>query len=151
VNASWRDGAIVQHARVHVGVAVAGLGAPVLPVIRDADTLPLGTIAWATRELTRQARNGTLPPKATRGATFAVSKLGLQDVDGPRVLDPARAAVLAVGPVRVEPAVADGDLVEPRVLRLRLTCDGRVLDEAAASSFLEHLAGYLEVPLALAL
>jgi pyruvate/2-oxoglutarate dehydrogenase complex dihydrolipoamide acyltransferase (E2) component len=67
------------------------------------------------------------------------------------VLDPARAAVLAVGPVRVEPAVADGDLVEPRVLRLRLTCDGRVLDEAAASSFLEHLAGYLEVPLALAL
>ena len=146
VNASWRRGAIVEHARIHVGVTVVAAHTLRVPVIRDADRLSLAALGWVVDELARQVRAGQLPARATGGATFTVADLGGLRVDpSVAVLEPPQAAILTV-----DAAPARGPGGGERPLRLRLTYDGRVLDRAAASAFVGAVADAVEVPLALA-
>ena len=146
VNASWRAGAVVEHARIHVGVTVATAHTLRVPVVRDAERLSLAALAWVVDELARQVRAGQLPPRATLGATFTVADLGVLRVDpSVAVLEPPQAALLTVD--APPPHAAAGG---PRPLRLRLTYDGRVLDGSAASAFVASVADAVEAPLALA-
>ena len=110
VNASWRGGAIVEHARIHVGVTVVAAHTLRVPVIRDADQLSLAALGWVVDELARQVRAGALPARATRGATFTVADLGGLRVDpSAAVLEPPQAAILTVdaAPARGREAVRD--------------------------------------------
>jgi pyruvate dehydrogenase E2 component (dihydrolipoamide acetyltransferase) len=66
------------------------------------------------------------------------------------ILHPGQAAILAVGAIRELPTVRDGVLVARSVVRLRLTCDHRVLYGADAAAFLDTLARHVEAPLSLA-
>ena len=146
VNASWRDGAIVEHARIHVGVTVAAAHTLRVPVVRDADRLSLAALGWVVDELARQVRAGQLQARATRGATFTVADLGGLRVDPSiAVLEPPQAAILTV-----DAALTRGPAGGTRPLRLRLTYDARVLDRSEASAFVGSVADAFEVPLALA-
>ena len=42
MNVSWKDGTIVQHADINIGLAVAIDDGLVVPVLHRADTLSLG-------------------------------------------------------------------------------------------------------------
>jgi len=63
------------------------------------------------------------------------------------VINPPEAAVLAVGAVRQEAVVRDGQLSTATTLKLTLTVDHRVLDGATAAEFLQALVHILEHPL----
>ena len=145
VNASWRAGGIVEHARIHVGVTVATAHTLRVPVVRDADRQSLAALGWVVDELARQVRAGQLPPRATLGATFTVADLGVLRVDpSVAVLEPPQAAILTLD------APPHGPAGRARPLRLRLTCDPRVLGRGDARAFLASVAAAVEVPLALA-
>src|SRR5205807_1348123 len=60
VNASWRDGSIVPGDGVNVAIAVATDDGLVVPVIRDADRLDLGSVVARRGELVAAARAGRL-------------------------------------------------------------------------------------------
>jgi pyruvate dehydrogenase E2 component (dihydrolipoamide acetyltransferase) len=152
-NASWADGRIELYSRVNIGIAVATEDALLVPVVADADSLPLVEIGVQTRRLAEAARNRTLRPEEMQGGTFTVSNLGMLGVRTfTAIVDPPQVAILAVGAVRREPTEVGAGGVEFRdVMTLTLSCDHRVVYGADGARFLSRLCELLEQPLALAL
>jgi pyruvate dehydrogenase E2 component (dihydrolipoamide acetyltransferase) len=150
VNVSWKDGAIVQHADVNVGLAVAIDDGLVVPVIHRADALGLAEIAARREDVVSRAQGGKLRPADIQGGVFTISNLGMFGVDAfNAIVNPPQAAILAVGRI-ADRVVAVGGLpvVQPTMV-LTLSCDHRALDGARGARFLGALADLVEEPLAL--
>lgn len=136
VNASFDEDAIVEHAEINVGLAIALPDGLIAPAIRGADTLSLAGLAAERERLTAAARAGTLAPDELFSTTFTISNLGPFGVRRFRALVvPPQAAILALGALTPE-----------KTMSLSLSCDHRVLDGAPAAAFLRELAVLLEQP-----
>jgi pyruvate dehydrogenase E2 component (dihydrolipoamide acetyltransferase) len=151
-NGSYVDGDFELHGRINVGVAVATEDALVVPVLRDADTKALGSIARETRRLAERVRSGEISPPELAGATFTVSNLGMFGMTAiTPVINPPQAAILGVGALRETLARVDGEIVDRTLMTLTLSCDHRILYGADAARLLADVRTVLETPLALAL
>jgi pyruvate dehydrogenase E2 component (dihydrolipoamide acetyltransferase) len=151
-NGAYRDGHFELFSRVNVGVAVAGEGSLVVPVVLDADAKPLGAIARETRALAARVREGSITPPELSGGTFTVSNLGMYGISNfTAVINPPQAAILAVGALVERAVVRDGVVVPGHVMPVTLACDHRILYGAEAAEFLSRLRALLEHPAALAL
>src|SRR5262249_1795901 len=112
-NASFSEEAIIQHARVDIGMAVAIEDGLITPVIRDADKKTIGQIGTEARELAGRARDRKLKPEEYTHATFSVSNLGMMGIrQFAAIINPPEGAILAVGNVRKIPVVR-GDKIVP--------------------------------------
>jgi len=154
VNSSYEVGpagpVLLRHARVNVGVAVATEHGLVVPVVRDADTLPVSGVHDAVAGLAAAAHARRLTVEQMQGGTFTVSNLGMLGVEHFRaIVNPPEAAILAVGAVRHEPAVAGGEVVVRARMSLTVSVDHRAVDGAGAAAFLQTLVGLLERPWAI--
>jgi pyruvate dehydrogenase E2 component (dihydrolipoamide acetyltransferase) len=131
--------------RVHLGVAVALPGGLVVPVIRDADRLPIGELHERAVALASAAREGTLPVDDMTGSTFTVSNLGMFGVEEfSAIINPGEAAILAVSSA-IPTAVAIGDGLAVRtIMRLTLSADHRLVDGEMGARFLGALRRRLE-------
>jgi pyruvate dehydrogenase E2 component (dihydrolipoamide acetyltransferase) len=93
-----------------------------------------------------------ITPPELSGATLTVSNLGMYGMTAiTPVVNAPQAAILGVGAARAVPALADGALVERRLMTLTLTCDHRILYGADAARFLSAVREGLEAPLRLLL
>ncbi|MBC8331282.1 MAG: 2-oxo acid dehydrogenase subunit E2, partial [Anaerolineae bacterium] len=111
LNASLKDGAILRHGEVNVGVAVAVEGGLLTIVNRHADRKSLRQISADTRAMVGRAREGKVRPDDIEGSTFSVSNLGMFDVENfIAIINPPEAAIMAVGAARSVPVVADGEI-----------------------------------------
>lgn len=154
VNASYHadEGEIRKYDDVHVGVAVAIDEGLITPVIRNADQKGLTQIAAETRELAGKARDRELQPEEYEGATFTTSNLGMFGIEEfTAILNPPNAAILAIGGIRDEPVVEDGEIVPGKRMKVTLSCDHRVVDGAVGAQFLDTVRGYLEDPMTMLL
>jgi pyruvate dehydrogenase E2 component (dihydrolipoamide acetyltransferase) len=150
VNASWREGAIIQHPEVNVALAVAADYGLVTPVIHQADSLTLGAIAEQRMQLVQRAQSGKQRPADLAGATFTISNLGMYGVDAFNAIIPGpQAAILAVGRIVERVVPLHGVPAVQPMMALSLSCDHRVIDGARGAEFLGALADLLEEPLAL--
>jgi pyruvate dehydrogenase E2 component (dihydrolipoyllysine-residue acetyltransferase) len=143
---SRTDGISVwPHRRVHLGVAVSMPGGLVVPVIRDADRLPIGDLHDRAVALAARAREGTLPVDDLTGSTFTVSNLGMFGVDEfSAIINPGEAAILAVASA-VPTAVAIGDGLAVRlIMKLTLSADHRLVDGELGARFLGAIRRRLE-------
>ncbi len=148
INSSWAGDHLVRHGQVNIGCAVATDSGLLVPVIRDADRKRLSEIAVEAHALIDRARAGQLTPNELTGGTFTISNLGMYGIDHfTAVINPPEAAILAVGAVREEAVVRDGQLTAATTLKLTLSIDHRVLDGATAAIFLEDVVKLLEHPL----
>jgi pyruvate dehydrogenase E2 component (dihydrolipoamide acetyltransferase) len=150
VNVSWKDGTLVQHPEINVGLAVAVDAGLVVPVLHRADTLTLAQLAERREDVVGRAQAGRLRPADIQGGTFTISNLGMFGVDAfSAIVNPPQAAILAVGRIadRVVP-VGGRPAVRPTMV-LTLSCDHRALDGARGAQFLGTLADLIEEPLAL--
>lgn len=148
VNVSFTEDELLVHKRVNVGVAVAVEDGLLVPVIRDADRKSVSQIGAETRELAGKARAGRLSAQEMSGGTFSVSNLGMYGIASfSAVINPPEAAILAVGAVRDEPVVRDGQVVPGKRLSVTLSVDHRACDGATGAAFLARLAELLERPL----
>jgi pyruvate dehydrogenase E2 component (dihydrolipoamide acetyltransferase) len=156
-NGSYKDGRLLLHSRINVGVAVAADGALVVPTVFDADTKALGEIARETRALIERVRDSSITPPELGGGTFTVSNLGMFGIRSfTAIINPPQAAILSVGAlerratVREEP---DGTpaILARHLLTLTLVCDHRILFGAEAAQFLERVRELLQSPTSLTL
>ncbi|NBC19048.1 MAG: pyruvate dehydrogenase complex dihydrolipoamide acetyltransferase [Bacteroidetes bacterium] len=150
VNASYleQEGEIRQYRQVHVGVAVAIDDGLVTPVIRNADQKGLAQIAEETQALAAKARDRTLQPDEMEGSTFTTSNLGMFGIEEfTAIINPPNACILAIGAIRDEAVVKDGEVVPGKRMKVTLSCDHRVVDGAVGARFLASLRHYLEEPM----
>ncbi len=137
--------AIVQQPRAHVGLAVAVADGLIVPVVRDADTKDLATLAREREHLEEGAHAGKLAAEELSGAVFSVSNLGSLGVDRfTALVNPPEAAILAMGRVRERVVAHEGRAEIRPVVTLTLSVDHRVADGADAARFLDEVAKRLE-------
>ncbi len=150
VNGSWKDGTIVQHAEINIGLAVALDDGLVVPVLHRADTLSLAEIAARREDLVTRAQAGKLRPADIQGGSFTISNLGMYGVDAfNAIVNPPQAAILAVGRIADRVVAVGGQPAVQPTMVLTLSCDHRALDGARAAQFLGVLAEVVEEPLTL--
>ena len=147
VNATFTGDEIHRHPTANVGIAVAAPQGLIVPVIRDAGRLTVQEIARARADLVGRARDGKLKLPDLEDGTFTVSNLGMFGVEQfTAVLNPPQVAILAVGAVRDEAVVRDGELDIAPLVHLTLTCDHRAIDGADGAAFLQTLVALVEQP-----
>jgi pyruvate dehydrogenase E2 component (dihydrolipoyllysine-residue acetyltransferase) len=150
VNASWKDGAIVRHAEVNIGLAVAIDDGLIVPIINRADTLTLAEIATRREDVVTRGQAGKLRPADIQGGVFTISNLGMYGVDAfNAIVNPPQAAILAVGRIADRVMAVNGQPTVQPTMVLTLSCDHRALDGARAAQFLGTLAELVEEPLVL--
>ncbi len=136
--------------RVHLGIMVAVPDGLVVPVLRDADRLPLLTLATEARRLIDGARERRLRQDDFSGATFSISNLGMYDVTMfSAIINGPQAGILAVGRIQERPVVRDGAIVARPMMALTVSVDHRVTDGVGAAAFLAEVKRLLEHPVLL--
>ena len=141
LNARYLQGGEMEtNAGVNLGIAAATDEGLVVPVLRNADALPLRGLVPALKDLVRRARDGTLGPDDLSGGTFTISNLGMMGVDSfDAIINAPQAGILALGRVRTVPEWREGGWEPRRVISATLSVDHRVADGADGARFLESL------------
>jgi pyruvate dehydrogenase E2 component (dihydrolipoamide acetyltransferase) len=147
MNVTWRPEAVRQYTGVDVAVAVATDRGLLTPVVRGVDTLSLGAVAASVRDLVERAKSGRLRQEELEGGSVSVTNLGMFGVEEfAAIINPPQAAILAVGAVRSEPVVVDGEVVVGSVLRVTLSVDHRPVDGVVAARWLQAFVTLVENP-----
>lgn len=147
LNASLDGEEIVRHGHINIGVAVAVDDGLLTVVAKDVDLKPIRQLSAELRELVSHAREGRVRPGDIEGSTFTVSNLGMYQVDHfIAIINPPEAAILAVGSVRDEAVVVDGQVVPGKRLQVTLSADHRVTDGAEVARWLQVFREYVENP-----
>lgn len=150
VNSAWLGDKIRRNEHIHIGVAVAVDEGLVVPVVRHADIKGLAAINAEVKDMAGKARNKKLPPEDMEGGTFAVSNLGMFGIEEfTAIINPPNSCILAVGAIREEPVVKNGQIVIGQRMKVTLSCDHRTVDGATGAAFLQTLKGMLENPAAM--
>jgi pyruvate dehydrogenase E2 component (dihydrolipoamide acetyltransferase) len=147
---SWVDGKLYQHGAAHVGIAVALDEGLIVPVIRNADSLPLRDLAVAARDLVARARSGSLRQNEIEGGTFSVSNLGMLGITSfQAIINPPEPGILAVGSVVERPIGIGGQVAVRPLMAVNLSVDHRAASGADGARLLQTVTRYLEHPLLL--
>lgn len=151
-NAFFRGDHLQMNTDMNIGIAIALEAGLMVPGISSCEGKRLLEIAVASKDLVARANSGTLRNEEYSGTTFSISNLGMFDVDSfAAIIYPPHAAVLAVGTVKEQPVVRNGELAIAQVMKATLSVDHRVADGAEAAQFLMKIKVLLENPVSLLL
>lgn len=147
VNASWLGDKIRYNHHVHIGVAVAVEDGLVVPVVKFADAKSLLAINEEVKVFAGKAREKKIQPSEMEGNTFTISNLGMYGIEEfTAIINPPDSCIMAVGAIRQEPVVKNGQIVAGNRMKVTLSCDHRSVDGATGSEFLLSFRQLLENP-----
>jgi pyruvate dehydrogenase E2 component (dihydrolipoamide acetyltransferase) len=151
-NSSFRGDHLQMNSSINIGIAIALEAGLIVPGVSNCEKKNLLEIAVASKDLIGRANSGHLRNEEYSGTTFSISNLGMFDVDSfSAIIFPPHAAVLAVGTVKEQPVVRDGELAIAQMMKATLSTDHRVADGAEAAQFLVEVKKILENPVSLLL
>lgn len=149
-NSSWQETYIRQYNSVDMCVAVATDNGLITPIVTNADTKGLATIASDVQSLALKARDNKLQPHEFQGGTFTISNLGMFGVKNfSAIINPPQACILAVGGAERRLLVdeeAERGYRPATVMSVSLSCDHRVVDGAVGAQWLQEFKKFLEKP-----
>jgi len=146
-NSSFKEGQLIRHKHINVGIAVDIPSGLVVPVIHDANIKGVRTIARESKALIERARANKLSQDDLEGGTFSISNLGMMDVtDFIAVINPPQAAILAVASTRKRFVPIDGQAVIRDLMSMTMSADHRILYGAAVARFLQEVKRLLQNP-----
>lgn len=150
INASVDGNNIIVKEDVNIGMATAlPSGNLIVPVVRNADTKDLKTLAANVNELANKARENKLAGDDIKGSTFTISNVGtFGSVMGTPIINQPEVAILALGIIKKRAEVIEtekGDEIAIRsMMYLSLSFDHRVVDGFLGGSFVRRVADYFE-------
>ena len=151
-NSFFRGDHLEVHGAMNIGIAIALESGLILPGVSNCESKSLVQIAAATKDLIARANSGTLRNEEYSSTTFSISNMGMFDVESfTAIIYPPHAAILAVGSVKQQPVVRDGELAVGTMMKATLSTDHRVADGAEAAQFLMEIKRVLENPVSLLL
>lgn len=149
LNASLDDAReeIVQHRRVHLGIATDTDDGLLVPVVRGADRLSLLELAAAITRAGDAARNRTATHRELSGGTFTLTNYGaVGGWHGTPMVNVPETGIVGFGRVEPRPAVVDGALAVRTMVALSHTVDHRLIDGAVNARFGAAIRRRLEQP-----
>lgn len=150
INASVDGNNIIVKEDINIGMATAlPSGNLIVPVVKNADTKDLKTLAENVNELAGKARENKLSGDDIKGSTFTISNVGtFGSVMGTPIINQPEVAILALGIIKKRPEVIEtesGDEIAIRsMMYLSLSFDHRVVDGFLGGSFVRRVADYFE-------
>lgn len=147
MNARYENGELTEYDDVHLGIATSLEDGLMVPVIDNADTKSIGTLAKEIKTSAEAVREENTGDVQLSGATFTITNMGASGIEYfTPILNLGETGILGVGALAKE-LVLEGDQVK-QVSRipLSLTFDHQILDGAGAADFLKVLAKYIENP-----
>ncbi|MGG7464008.1 2-oxo acid dehydrogenase subunit E2, partial [Plantibacter sp. YIM 135347] len=149
INATVDGTDIVYPASENVSIAVDTERGLLTPVIRDASSKSIATLAAEIADLAQRTRDNKLQPDELSGGTFTLTNTGSRGAlfDTPVVFLP-QSAILGTGIVVKKPVVLSADGQDSIAIRstvyLALSYDHRIIDGADAARFLVAVKNRLE-------
>ncbi|WP_298755148.1 dihydrolipoamide acetyltransferase family protein [uncultured Psychroserpens sp.] len=150
INASVDGNTIIVKEDINIGMATAlPSGNLIVPVVKNADTKDLKTLAENVNELANKARENNLKADDIQGSTFTISNVGtFGSVMGTPIINQPEVAILALGIIKKRPEVITTEKGDEIVIRsmmyLSLSFDHRVVDGFLGGSFVRRVADYFE-------
>jgi 2-oxoglutarate dehydrogenase E2 component (dihydrolipoamide succinyltransferase) len=147
VNAEIDGDDIVYKNYYDIGVAVSTERGLVVPVVRDADALPLAGIEKTIADFAARARDNKLKLEELLGGTFTITNGGVfGSLMSTPILNMPQSGILGMHKIQNRP-VAIGDKIEIRpMMYLALSYDHRLVDGREAVTFLVRVKENLEDP-----
>lgn len=149
VNTSWIEEtkSVRQNHHVSVGVAMAVEDGLLVPVVKFTDQKSLAQISSEVKEFAGKAKDKKISLEELQGNTFTVSNLGMFGIEQfTSILNAPESCILAVGAIKQEPVVKNGELTVGNVMKVTLTCDHRTVDGATGAQFLQTFKQFVENP-----
>jgi pyruvate dehydrogenase E2 component (dihydrolipoamide acetyltransferase) len=145
VNSSTDGKTTRWNSRVNLGIAVSLEQGLVVPVVRAAEQLSLLELCRQSKALVEKARAGKATPDELSGGTFAISNMGMLDVENfGAIINPGESAILAVASTQPQPVVRNGEIVVRQMMKMTLSCDHRIVDGALGAKFTNAIKQKLE-------
>ena len=150
INVSVDDDTIIVKENINIGMATAlPSGNLIVPVVKNADSKDLKTLASNVNELASKARENKLTVDDIKGSSFTISNVGtFGSVMGTPIINQPEVAILALGIIKKRPEVIEtekGDEIAIRsMMYLSLSFDHRVVDGFLGGSFVRRVADYFE-------
>lgn len=151
VNSQWHDDGLEIFEDVNIGVGIAlGDKGLIAPIIRQAQGLPLETIAARLQDLTNRARSSALKGDELKGGTFTISNHGVSGslLASPIIINQPQSAILGIGKLEKRVVVREIDGVDTIQIRpmayVSLTIDHRSLDGHQTNAWLTEFVRVLQ-------
>ena len=148
-NATYDEerGVIVRHRAVHVGVATQTPDGLKVPVVRNAEALPLYDLAAEIGRLSEAARSNKARKDELGGSTITVTSLGkLGGIASTPVINAPEVAIIGINKAVDRPVVVEGAVTVRRMMNLSSSFDHRFVDGFDAAAMIQSLREYLEHP-----
>jgi 2-oxoisovalerate dehydrogenase E2 component (dihydrolipoyl transacylase) len=140
-------GVLVRHRAVHVGIATQTPDGLKVPVVRDAQALPLWDLAASIRRVAERARTNKASREELLGSTITVTSLGkLGGIASTPVINAPEVAIIGLNKAVERPVVRDGAVVVRRIMNLSSSFDHRFVDGYDAAAMVQALKELLEHP-----
>ncbi|GGD93828.1 acetyltransferase component of pyruvate dehydrogenase complex [Tsuneonella deserti] len=149
-NVSFGGDVLRSFSRADISVAVAAPSGLITPIIVDAGSKSISTIATEMKELAGKAREGKLQPHEYQGGTASLSNLGMYGIKQfEAVINPPQGMIMAVGAGDKRPHVVDDALAIATVMSATGSFDHRAIDGADGAELMQAFKALVEAPLGL--
>jgi pyruvate/2-oxoglutarate dehydrogenase complex dihydrolipoamide acyltransferase (E2) component len=138
-NASVDEGAgeLVLKRYYNIGLAVDTPEGLIVPVVKNADTKDMVTMAAEIADLAERARARQLGLDEIRGGTCTVTNIGpLGGVFATPIINQPELAIIGLHKIAERPVVRDGEIVVRNMMYLSVSFDHRWIDGADAARFM---------------
>ena len=147
-NVQYTPESLLRFSRADIAVAVSIPDGLITPIIADAGSRSLSSIATTMRALVVRAREGKLQPHEYQGGTASLSNLGMFGIrQFAAVINPPQAMILAVGVGERRAIVVDGEIVAATVATITGSFDHRAIDGSDAAAFMSGFRRLVQHPL----
>lgn len=139
---------IVYKKYYNVGIATDTDAGLYVPVVKDAQSKSIFTIADEINQMASRAHEGKLAAHEMREGTISISNIGsAQGKWFTPIINHPEVIILGFGSIVQQPIVnEEGELAIGRVAKLSISYDHRVMDGATAQNALNEIKKYLADP-----
>jgi len=148
-NVAFAGNELIRYNRADISVAVSIPGGLITPIVSEADTRSLSSIARAMADLAARAKEGRLKSEEYQGGTASLSNMGMMGIKQfTAVINPPQATILAIGAGEKRPWVMpDGTLGIASVMSVTGSFDHRAVDGADGARLMAAFRELCEKPL----
>jgi len=149
-NVQFAGETLLKFSRADISVAVSIPGGLITPIVVDAGTKSLSTIATEMKDLAERAREHKLQPHEYQGGTASISNMGMYGIKQfDAIINPPQAVILAIGAGEKRPYVVDDSLQIATVMSATGSFDHRAIDGADGAALMKTFKELCERPLGL--